>query len=197
LLKVNGQSSKQKLTLLQLTNNNYLLTNYFVQEKETTNSGDLTDVFRAPAGGRLLALDLGMKHIGVAVSDELQFTVRPVAVIERKSWKKVLKQVIAFLDEFDAVGLVLGLPYNSDGSESEMSQEARRLARNFSLSTNVPVILQDERLTSYEAKGYLTKLGLSQQEIWDRVDSEAAAIILSDFLNLRSELKQDAQKKSD
>ena len=168
-----------------------------MQEKETTNSGDFTDVFRAPTSGRLVALDLGMKHIGIAVSDELQFTVRPVAVIERKSWKKVLKQVIAFLDEFDAVGLVLGLPYNSDGSESEMSQEARRLARNFSLSTNVPIILQDERLTSYEAKGYLTKLGLSQQEIWDRVDSEAAAIILSDFLNLRSELKQDAQKKSD
>ena len=165
-----------------------------VQEKETTNSDDFTDVFRAPRSGRLLALDLGMKHIGVAVSDELQFTVRPVSVIERKSWKKVLKQVIAFLEEFDAVGLVLGLPYNTDGSESEMSLEARRLARNFSLSINVPVFLQDERLTSYEAKGYLTKLGLSEKEIWDRVDSEAAAIILSDFLSLRSEkLKQNGQ----
>ena len=167
-----------------------------MQEKETTNSGDFTDVFRAPASGRLLALDLGMKHIGVAVSDELQFTVRPVAVIERKSWKKVLKQVIAFLDEFDAVGLVLGLPYNSDGSESEMSAEARRLARNFSLSIKVPVFLIDERLTSYEAKGYLTKLGLSVEEIWQRVDSEAAAIILSDFLDLRSKFNQDRQDKS-
>jgi len=160
-----------------------------VQEKETTNPEDFTNVFRAPATGRLLALDLGMKHIGVAVSDELQFTVRPVAVIERKSWKKVLKQVIAFLDEFDAVGLVLGLPYNSDGSESEMSEEARRLAKKFSLSIKIPVFLIDERLTSYEAKGYLTKLGLSVEEIWDRVDSEAAAIILSDFLDLRSKFK--------
>lgn len=161
-----------------------------MQEQETTNSGDFTDVFRAPGAGRLLALDLGMKHIGVAVSDELQFAARPVCVIERRSWKKVLKQVIAFLDEFDAVGLVLGLPLNTDDSESEMSLEARRLARNFSLSINVPVFLQDERLTSYEAKGYLTKLGLSQEEIWDRVDSEAAAIILSDFINLRNESKQ-------
>jgi putative Holliday junction resolvase len=168
-----------------------------VQEKETTNSDDFTNVLSAPGSGRLLALDLGMKHIGVAVSDELQFTVRPVAVIERKSWKKVLKQVIVFLDEFDAVGLVLGLPYNTDGSESEMSREARRLARNFSLSIRVPVFLQDERLTSYEAKGYLTKLGLSQEEIWERVDSEAAAIILSDFLSLRSELKQAGQKSRD
>jgi len=164
-----------------------------VQDKETTNSDDFADVFRAPFSGRLLALDLGMKHIGVAVSDELQFTVRPVCVLERKSWKKLLKQIIAYLDEFDAVGLVLGLPLNTDESESEMSVEARRLARNFSLSVNVPVFLQDERLTSYEAKGYLTKLGLSQKEIWDRVDSEAAAIILSDFIELRNQLKQNKQ----
>ena len=157
-----------------------------MQDQETTNSGDFTDVFRAPERGKLLALDLGMKHIGVAVSDELQFTVRPVCVLERKSWKKLLKQIITYLDEFDAVGLVLGLPLNSDESESEMSAEARRLARNFSLSIKVPVFLQDERLSSYEAKGYLTKLGLSEKEIWERVDSEAAAIILSDFITLRN-----------
>jgi putative Holliday junction resolvase len=165
-----------------------------VQEKQTTNPEDFTNVSRAPRSGRLLALDLGMKHVGVAVSDDLQFTVRPVCVLERKGWKKFLKQINAFLAEFDAVGLVLGLPYNTDGSESEMSLEARRLARNFSLSVNVPVFLHDERLTSYEAKGYLTKLGLSEKEIWDRVDSEAAAIILSDFLQFRNEKsKQDGQ----
>ena len=169
-----------------------------MQEKQTTNSEDFTNVSRAPQSGRLLALDLGMKHVGVAVSDELQFTVRPVAVIERRAWKKFLKQIIAFLAEFDAVGLVLGLPYNTDGTESEMSREARRLARNFSLSVDVPVFLQDERLTSYEAKGYLTKLGLSEKEIWERVDSEAAAIILSDFLQFRNEkLKQDGQDRQD
>lgn len=160
-----------------------------MQDQETTNTDDFTDVFRAPFEGRLLALDLGMKHIGVAVSDELQFTVRPVRVIERRSWKKLLSQIIAYLDEFDAVGLVLGLPLETDGSESKMSQEARRLARNFSLSIKVPVFLQDERLTSYEAKGHLKKLGLSVQEMWDRVDSEAAAIILSDFIEWRNELK--------
>lgn len=160
-----------------------------MQDQQTTNPEDFTDVFRAPFEGRLLALDLGMKHIGFAVSDELQFTVRPVAVIERRSWKKLLLQIIAYLDEFDAVGLVLGLPLETDGTESEMSAEARRLAKNFSLSLKVPVFLQDERLSSYEAKGYLKKIGLSVQEIWDRVDSEAAAIILSDFIELRNELK--------
>jgi putative Holliday junction resolvase len=159
-----------------------------VQDKETTNQPELTDVFRAQTSGRLLSLDLGMKRIGVAVSDELQFTVRHVCVLTRKSWKKVLKQIVAFLNEYDAVGLVLGLPYNSDGSESEMSQEARRLARNFSLSLDVPVFLQDERLTSYTAKGYMREVGFSEKEIRKRVDSEAAAIILSDFIERRNQM---------
>lgn len=165
---------------------NYLLTKLFVQDQETTNQPEFTDVFRAPTSGRLLSLDLGTKRIGVAVSDELQFTVRHVCVLRRKSWKKILKQIVAFLSEYDAVGLVLGLPYNSDGSESEMSQEARKLARNFSLSLAVPVFLQDERLTSYTAKGYMREVGFSEKEIRKRVDSEAAAIILSDFIELRN-----------
>ncbi len=164
-----------------------------MQDKKTTNQTEFTDVFRAPKTGRLLALDLGTKRIGVAVSDELQVTTRAVCIIERKSWKKVLKQIVSFLDEFDAVGLVLGLPYNTDGSESEMSQEARRLARNFSLSVNVPVFLQDERLTSYAATGYLRKTGVAEKDIRNRVDSEAAAIILSDFITLRNQ-KSEVRK---
>ncbi len=158
-----------------------------MQDQDTTNSDDFTNVFRAPEAGRLLALDLGTKHVGVAVSDQLQFTVRPVCVLQRGGWKKFLKQIINFLEEFDAVGLVLGLPLEFDGSESEMSAEARRVARNFSLSVKVPVFLQDERVSSYDAKGYLTKLGLSEKEIWERVDSEAAAIILSDFITLKNQ----------
>ncbi len=160
---------------------------YMVQPEETTNTPDFTDVSRAPSSGRILALDLGMKRIGVAVSDELQFTVRPVCVIERAGWKKVLKQVVSLLAEFDAVALVLGLPYNTDGSESEMSREARRLAGNFSLSVAVPVFLQDERVTSYDATGYLRKIGVKEQEIRKRVDSQAAAMILSDFIEHKNQ----------
>jgi putative holliday junction resolvase len=154
-----------------------------VQEKETTNHRDLTDVSDAPESGRIVALDVGTKRFGVAVCDELQFTTRPVRNIERRSWKKLLKEIITILEEFDAKALVLGLPYNTDGTESEMSLEVRRLARNFSLSLNIPVFLQDERVTSFEAKNLLYQQGFNPKEIVQRVDSEAAAIILSDFLD--------------
>lgn len=154
-----------------------------MQEKETTNPGYLTDVFPFASEGRFVALDIGTKRVGVAVSDELRITVRPLPFIARKSWKKLLLEVKHVLAEFDAKALVIGLPFNFDGSESEMSVEARRLASNFSLSLEIPVILQDERATSYEAKGRLWQQGKDLKETKRRVDSEAAAIILSDYLD--------------
>jgi putative holliday junction resolvase len=175
--------------------NNYLLSIIFVQEEETTNSTDFTDVFRAPAKGRLVGLDIGTKRLGVAVSDELQFTVRPLYTLKRTGWKKLLLQIKDILAEFDAQALVLGLPYNFDGSESEMSREARRLARNFSLSLTIPVILQDERVSSIAARENLHNMGFNLKEIRRRVDAEAAAIILSDFFERRSEMLKKKQEK--
>ncbi len=154
-----------------------------VQDKNTTNQTDFTDISDAPKNGRLLSLDLGTKKVGIAVSDEIQFTVRGVAVIKRKGWKKFLKEIIAYLAEYDAKALVIGLPYNFDGTESEMSQEARRIARNFSLSIEIPVYLYDERVSTYEARGNLWKLGLNNKQVRKRLDSEAAAIILQDFID--------------
>ena len=158
-----------------------------MQDKETTNQSDFLNVFSVPSAGRIVALDLGTKRIGIAVSDEIQFTVRPLKTIERTGWKKLLLQIKELLADFDAVGLIIGLPYNFDGSESDMSREARKLARNFALSLEIPVILQDERVTSYEAKGFLWKQGVSGKEFRQRVDNEAAAIILRDFIELRNQ----------
>ena len=158
-----------------------------MQEKETTNLDDFTDVFQAPDEGRIISLDLGTKRIGVAVCDELQVVVRPLFTLNRLSWKKLLVQIKDILAEYDARALVLGLPYNFDGGESEMSAEARRLARNFSRSLSIPVFLQDERATSYEARGILWKQKATEKEIREKIDSEAAAIILRDFLDRKSQ----------
>ena len=155
-----------------------------VQDKETTNPELITGP-AVPAVGRVVAFDPGTKHIGVAVSDETQTIATPDRTIERRSWKKTLTVVKDILAQFDAVALVIGLPINSDGTESEMSAEARRLARNFSLSLEIPVILQDERVTSYEARGRLWERGVEPKDTKSLVDSEAAAIILSDFLGSR------------
>ena len=166
-----------------------------MQEKETTNQFDFTDVFRAPDAGRIVALDLGTKRVGVAVCDEMQITVRPVKTLQRIGWKKLLVQIKEILAEYDAAALVLGLPYNFDGTESEMSAEARRLARNFSLSLDTPVFLQDERATTYAARGELWRRGISGKEMREKLDGEAAAFILSDFLSRIAELKIKSKTK--
>ncbi len=172
----------------------YPITYFQVQDKQTTNPTEFAKVFSAPVAGRILALDLGLKRIGVAVSDEFRITVRPLETIYRTSWKKLLQKIKDMVTEFDAAALVLGLPYNFDGSESDMSAEARRLARNFTLSLEIPVFLQDERATSWEAKGRLWEQGATLKEARARVDSEAAAIILSDFLAVLETMAKEEKR---
>ncbi len=152
------------------------------QQLDTTNAPEFTELSRLPAAGRIVALDPGTKRVGLAVSDELQTIVRPIGRIDRTSWKKLLLNIKAIVREYDAVALVIGLPLESDGSESVMSAEARSIARKLRLSIETPVFLQDERATSYEAKGRLWMQGIDTKESRDLVDSEAAVIILEDLL---------------
>lgn len=161
-----------------------------MQDKQITNQPNISDILSLSDKGRLIALDLGTKKIGVAVSDELQITVRPLPRILRKSWKELLKKVISLIEEFDAVGLVLGLPYEYDGSESEMSQDVRRLQCNFSLSLKIPIFLQDERLTTKSAQQDLHDRGYKMKEILQKLDSESATIILEDFIAYRDYLRK-------
>ncbi|PYS99040.1 MAG: Holliday junction resolvase RuvX [Acidobacteria bacterium] len=158
---------------------NYPITISRVQQKESSNSQGFTDL---PAG-RIVAIDPGTKRIGVAVSDPDRILASPLPIVERTSWKKLLLQIRDTLAEYDAKALVVGLPYNFDGTESEMTAEARGMARKLELSVDVPVYLQDERATTYEARGRLWKAGLEGKGMQRVLDSEAARIILTDFLD--------------
>jgi len=140
--------------------------------------------------GRLLAVDPGEKRIGVAISDELQLTVRPLNPIEKSSWKKLLLEIKKLLNEFDAKGIVIGLPLSLDGIERTSALASRELARKFALSLHVPVFLQDERLTSREAEEILRAQGHQGESLRERLDSEAAVLILRDFIeNTANRLK--------
>lgn len=138
--------------------------------------------------GRILALDLGKKRVGIAISDELQMTVRGVSVITFTALEKLFADVKNLCDDFDAVALVIGLPLNFDGTESAGATEARTVAAEFEKHLSIPVFLQDERLTSREAEEVLREQGYDWREIKKLVDKEAAAIILRDFLAKQSPL---------
>lgn len=147
-----------------------------------TNIREFTELSSIPRNKRLLGLDPGTKRVGLAISDETQTIARPIARIDRTSWKKLLHHIRTLIEEFDACMLVIGLPLDSNGNETDMTAEAMDMARKFALSLAIPVITSDERSSSYEAKARLWEKGTGLNETRDLVDSEAAVVILEDVL---------------
>lgn len=144
---------------------------------------DATDSSKARLSpGRLLAVDLGTRRVGLAVSDELHITVRPLPVLHRSNWKQFVRDITELCQRFDARGLVVGLPLRLDGIDGDAARETKRIAHNLKLSLGIPVYLQDERLTTHDATQNLRSAGVPEKQIPERVDSEAAAIILRDFI---------------
>ena len=139
-----------------------------------------------------MAIDLGAKRVGVAVTDPLQITVTALSPVERRSWKDLLRRVLTTIESYDAQALIIGLPLNMDGSSGPAATEALRVAENFRKSLNVPVFLQDERLTSFAAESEMRAKGVGARDIQRRVDGESAAIILRDFLadNRKDEMEE-------
>jgi putative Holliday junction resolvase len=132
--------------------------------------------------GPILALDLGEKLVGTAISDERLITTKRLPPLVRSNWKKLLQDVRYLLERFDAKTIVVGLPLSMDGTEGEAAKNVRRLALNLAKSVQQTVYLQDERLTSRAAMENLIGEGVDPEAIPSMIDGEAAAMILRDFL---------------
>lgn len=154
-----------------------------MQDLKTPKAPAITDISGLPPSGPILALDPGTVRIGLAVCDPSRTVSRPLERVTRSSWKKLLRAVRDLAADYDAVALVIGLPLGSSGEETPMSLYARDLARKFTLSLSIPVFLQDERMTTWEARGRLWKDGKTLLETSAALDSEAAVVILEDFLS--------------
>ena len=130
----------------------------------------------------VLALDWGEKRVGVAVSDALSISIKRVEALRRSNWKQMLRQVEELVLRFDAKTLVIGFPLQLNGATGDAALNARATALKFAQSLRVPVYLQDERLSSVEAEENLREAGLKSETVSHLIDSEAAAVILRDFL---------------
>ncbi|MGI8919503.1 MAG: Holliday junction resolvase RuvX [Pyrinomonadaceae bacterium] len=144
--------------------------------------------------GRILALDLGQKRVGVALSDELLISIMRLNPILRTNWKQLLVDVAELVQVHNAKALVIGLPLSLDGTSDSAASAARQTGENFARSLSIPVFLQDERLTSVAAAEQLREAGHNPREVAQLIDSEAAAIILADFLdsNTKNRVSRDA-----
>jgi putative Holliday junction resolvase len=150
-----------------------------IQQSENANAQVLP--------GRYLALDIGEKRIGVAISDELKISIKALPPIQRTSWKRLLQQTKEIIQHYDARALVIGLPLRLDNTAGMAAAEMQRTAEKFRLSLEIPVFLQDEKLTTADARDNLRAAGVAAHEVETYIDSAAAAIILQDFITERQQ----------
>ena len=132
---------------------------------------------------RVLAVDLGSKRIGIAVSDALGLSARPVETIRRSSTERDITRLKAIVADLDVEAVVVGLPLRMDGSVGDAAANTLRFVERLKLALAVDVFTQDERLTSYEAEQMMIERGFKPDERRKRSDEFAAMIILQDYLS--------------
>jgi putative Holliday junction resolvase len=136
-----------------------------------------------PPRGALIGLDLGTKTIGVAVSDPDRRLATGVETIARTTFTADAKRLLSIAAERKAVGLVLGLPINMDGSEGPRAQSTRAFARNLARLTELPIALWDERLSTAAVERDLIAADASRKKRAAVIDQHAAAFILQGALD--------------
>ena len=141
-----------------------------------------------PPRGALIGLDLGSKTIGVAASDPDRRLATGVETIARRTFTLDAKQLIALADERRAVGYVLGLLINMDGSEGPRAQSTRAFARNFMKLTPLPIGLWDERLSTAAVERELIAADVSRAKRAKVIDEHAAIFILQGALDRLSRI---------
>ena len=136
-----------------------------------------------PRRGALIGIDLGTKTIGVAVCDPDRKLAAGVETIARKNFTADAKRLLQLTAERRAVGFVLGLPINMDGSEGPRAQSTRAFARNLAKLTELPIALWDERLSTAAVERELIAADASRARRAAVIDQQAAAYILQGALD--------------
>lgn len=145
---------------------------------------------------RVLGLDYGTKTVGVAVSDPLEITAQPLETIERKSAGKLrqtLARIEAIIEEYGGAGqqekiekIVLGYPKNMNNTEGDRCEATVSFKNDLERRTGLEVVLWDERLTTVEAERILMDSGVRRENRKTYIDKMAAAVILQNYLDSKS-----------
>jgi len=132
---------------------------------------------------RILALDVGNKRVGVAISDPSQVLARSLKVIPRRSAEDDCDAVARLVEEYEAERVVVGYPRSLDGTVGKQAEEVERYAEDLAKTLDVPVVLWDERFSTVSAERLMREAGQGGRKGRERVDAVAAAVILQDYLD--------------
>jgi putative Holliday junction resolvase len=137
---------------------------------------------------RLLGVDYGERRIGLALSDPSGMIAQPfTALLRRRGKRPPIAAIQRIAVEHEVSEIVVGLPLESDGGDSDWTRETRDFADKLAARTGLPVHLQDERMTSARAERAVRSIGLrrKERERKERIDAAAAALILQAYLDTR------------
>jgi putative Holliday junction resolvase len=140
---------------------------------------------------RIVGLDIGERRIGIAISDATATLARPVAVLARAgsdadAVRLVADEIARLASEEDGVAsVVVGLPRRLDGTANAMTPRVEAFAERLRAASGLPVVLQDERLSSREAESRLALREKDWRARKKKLDAAAAAVILQDYLDSR------------
>ena len=132
--------------------------------------------------GRSLGIDLGSKRVGIALSDKLNIIASPFKTLFFNNHKDLLSQLEELINEYNVKTIVLGLPLSMNGIDSNQTQKIRNF-RSALLIFNIPIIYEDERLSSVSAKKSMVIQNIKTGHNKPEIDMRAAAIILQQHLD--------------
>lgn len=138
-------------------------------------------------GGKLAALDVGTKTIGLAICDAGWHFAGPAETIRRAKFTQDLNTLRDFIQRERIAGLVVGLPLNMDGTDSPRTQSVRAFARNLS-PVELPILLWDERWSTQAVERAMISADVSRAKRAEKVDSLAAAHILQGAIDALANL---------
>lgn len=128
-----------------------------------------------------MALDIGDARIGLALSDPLGILASPYRIITRQNTPADIRQILDIARDNDAVRIVAGLPVNMDGTRGGQAEKVKSFVEELKQQTGLPIVFQDERLTTVQAKEYLKTSRKITRDT--RYDAAAAAVILQSYLD--------------
>ncbi|MBN1829715.1 MAG: Holliday junction resolvase RuvX [Deltaproteobacteria bacterium] len=132
---------------------------------------------------RILGIDYGAKRVGVAVSDEMEWTARALKTIDRMSRRAVAEEIVRMAGELSVEEIVIGYPLRLDGSMGIQCLKVDRFIEILSSMTHLPIKRWDETLSTKEAEERMREQGLSPRKRREWVDRMAASIILQSYLD--------------
>lgn len=132
---------------------------------------------------KIVALDIGTVRIGIATSDIMEIIASAYEVYKRKHLSADVKYIAELVSKLDAGEVVIGLPLKLDGTEGQSVEMAKSFGEELSKLITVPIVYQDERLSTVTAQKILIESGMRREKRKDKVDSIAATIILQTYLD--------------